>query len=332
MSRTAQDVLEFDKLRELLRLRTTCAPGRRAVDALEFGTNRNTLEAAFALIREARGWLRGGGELGFGGLADPQEWLEKIEGPGIVLEAKEILAAASLLETAGWLRGQFREEAAKFPLLTARVGTLGDFREPLTAIRRCLLPSGEISDDASSTLRRIRASILQTRESIQKTLKQIVRSRQAESGEDYVTLRNDRFVIPIRSEHRRNVQGVVHGASATGQTVFVEPFETVESNNQLVQLAEDEAAEIFRILKELTERLRGMLRPLQSAAATIAELDSIFARGRFARDFNAAMPEFSAEPKLRLEAVRHPILEDKLRKENRTIIPMSLTLGGEERL
>src|SRR5277367_3751632 len=147
MSRTAQDVLEFDKLRELLRLRTTCVPGRRAIDALEFGTDRAALEASFALIREAREWLRGGGELGFGGLADPQQWLEKIEGPGIVLEAKELLGAASLLETTGWLRGQFREEAAKLPLLSARVTALGDFREALTAIRRCVLPNGEISDD-----------------------------------------------------------------------------------------------------------------------------------------------------------------------------------------
>src|SRR5579863_10570696 len=93
MSRTAQDVLEFDKLRELLRLRTTCAPGRRAVDALEFNENRVALEAAFALIREAREWLRGGAELGFGALADPEEWLVKLEGPGAVLEAKEFLDA-----------------------------------------------------------------------------------------------------------------------------------------------------------------------------------------------------------------------------------------------
>src|SRR6185437_6476506 len=99
MSRTAQDVLEFDKLRELLRLRTTCAPGRRAVEALEFGTNRAALEAAFALIREA----------------------------------KEFLDAASLLETAAWLSGQFREEAAKFPLLAARVASLTDFRDVLAA-------------------------------------------------------------------------------------------------------------------------------------------------------------------------------------------------------
>jgi DNA mismatch repair protein MutS2 len=332
MSRTAQDVLEFDKLRELLRLRTTCAPGRRAVDALGFGTHRNALEAAFALIREAREWLRGGGELGFGGLADPQVWLEKIEGPGIVLEAKEILEAASLLETAGWLRGQFREESAKFPLLSSRVASLGDFREVLTPIRRCLLPSGEISDDASSALRRIRASIMQTRESIQKTLKQILRSRNAEAGEDYVTLRNERFVIPVRAENRRSVPGVIHGASGTGQTVFLEPFETVETNNQLVQLAEDETAEILRILLELTERLQIVREPLLDAAETIAELDSVFARGRFARDFDAAMPEFSDAGEMRLVAARHPVLEDKLRRQERAVVPMTLALGGAEKV
>jgi dsDNA-specific endonuclease/ATPase MutS2 len=99
VSRTAQDVLEFDKLRELLRLRTTCAPGRRTVGALEPGMDRVALESAFAEIREAREWLRAGNELGFGGLADPQGWLAKIEGPGTVLEPQEFLDAASLLET-----------------------------------------------------------------------------------------------------------------------------------------------------------------------------------------------------------------------------------------
>jgi DNA mismatch repair protein MutS2 len=332
MARRAEEILEFDKLRELLRLRTTCAPGRRFIDELEPKGKREALEGVFALIREAREWLRLGRELGFGTLADPAGWLERLESPGAVLEPADFLDAGSLLETAAWLRQQFREEAAKFPLLAARGASLGDFKELQAAIRRCILPNGEINDDASSTLRRIRASILQTRDSIQKALKQILRSRHAESGEDYVTLRNDRFVIPVRAEHRRNVQGVIHGASATGQTVFVEPFETVESNNQLVQLAEDEAAEIFRILKELTERLRGMLGPLQAAAATIAELDGVFARGRFARDFDACMPEFSGEPELRLEGARHPVLEDKLRKENRAIVPMSLELGGEDRM
>src|SRR6202045_4863515 len=332
MSRTAQDVLEFDKLRELLRLRTTCAPGRRAVNALEPGMERAALESAFALIREAGDWLRAGRELGFGALADPQGWLERIEGPGMALEPGEFLDAASLLETAGWLRQQFREEAAKFPLLAARAASVGDFRDVQAAIRRCVLPNGEISDDASATLRRIRASITETRETIQKSLKQVLRARNAEAGEDYVTLRNDRFVIPVRAEHRRSLPGVVHGASATGQTVFMEPFETVEANNQLVQLAEDEAAEILRILRELTEKLQIIRGPLAAAAETIAELDGVFARARFARDFDAAMPEFSTTNELRLEGARHPVLEDKLRKENRAIVPMTLTLGGEERV
>ena len=332
MARPAQEVLEFDKLLELLRLRTTCAPGRRAVDALEFTQKRAVLENAFALIREAREWLRARGELGFGALTDPQGWLERIEGPGAVLEPREFLDAASLLETAAWLRQQFREEAAKFPLLAGRAASLGDFRDVHAAIRRCLLPNGEISDDASAALRRIRTSITQTRESIQKTLKQILRARNAEAGEDYVTVRNDRFVIPVRAEHRRSLQGVVHGASATGQTVFLEPFETVEANNQLVQLAEDEAAEIVRILRELTDKLQAIRGPLGAAAETIAELDSVFARARFARDFDAATPKFSKTDELRLEGTRHPVLEDKLHKENRGVVPMTVALGGDERV
>lgn len=332
MARTAQEVLEFDKLLELLRQRTTCAPGRRAVDALELKQNRVVLESTFSLIREAREWLRAGHELGFGALADPQGWLERIEGPGAVLEPGELLDAASLLETASWLRQQFHEEAAKFPLLAARAASISDFREVQSSIRRCVLPNGEISDDASTALRRIRVNITQTREAIQKTLKQILRARNAEAGEDYVTLRNERFVIPVRAENRRTVPGVVHGASATGQTVFMEPFETVEANNQLVQLAEDEAAEIARILRELTERLQAIRGPLQGAATTIAELDSIFARARFARDFDAATPEFSNAGELRLQDARHAVLEDKLHKENRAIVPITLALGGEERV
>src|SRR5215813_9301410 len=119
MSRTAEDVLEFDNLRELLRLRATSAPGRRAVDALLPATNRTAPESAFALIHEARQWLRIGRDLGFGALADPRAWFGRMEGRGALLEAGDLLDAGSLLETAGWLRQQFRDDEAKFPLLAA---------------------------------------------------------------------------------------------------------------------------------------------------------------------------------------------------------------------
>ena len=332
MSRTAEEILEFEKLRELLRGRSTCAPGKRALDALQFSRDRAHLEKAFALIDEAREWLRAGKELGFGALADPESWLAKIEGPGAVLEAGEFLEAAQLLETASWLRQQFRDDEDKFPLLAARAESVIDFRDVLGLIRRAILPTGEISDDASPELRKIRTNILQTRDSIQKSLKQVLRARNAGAGEDYVTLRNERFVIPVRAEQRRGVQGIVHGASGTGQTVFVEPFETVDANNQLVQFSEEEAAEIVRILRGLTERLRMVRGPLVSAVETIAELDGAFARARFARDFDAAIPNFSDGGELNFTALRHPVLEDKLRKENRPIVPMTLALGGDQKL
>jgi len=190
------------------------------VEALALSTDAEFLRGQFALIREAREWLRSGNALGFGGLADAASWLEKISGIGVALEPAEFLDAASLLETSAWLRGQFREEAAKFPLLNGRAAAVGDFRDVLAAIRRSVLPNGDISDDASPALRRIRLSVAQTREAIQKTLRQILRSRNAEAGDDYVTLRNERYVIPVRAETRRSTPGVVHGASGTGQTVF----------------------------------------------------------------------------------------------------------------
>jgi DNA mismatch repair protein MutS2 len=341
MARTAEDILEFDKLRELVRLRTTCAPGRRSIDALQFSLDREALVEEFALIREAREWLRAGRDLGFGALADPRGWLERIAGLGVVLEAKELLEAATLLETASWLRQQFREDASSFPLLSARVAGVGDFREPGAAVRRSILPDGQISDDASSALRHIRAHIASTRDAIQKALKQILRSRNAETGEDYVTLRGDRFVIPVRAENRRSIPGVMHGSSATGQTVFLEPLETLETNNQLVQLIEDESVEILRILRELTGRLQAVRGSLVAAADVIAHLDGVMARARFAQDFDAAIPEFSEfsrarEPaevaELRLVRSRHPVLEDKLRREGREIVALTLTLGGNERV
>ena len=330
VSRSAEDILEFERLREIVRRYTTCAPGRRAVEALAFSTDRAALEEAFALVEEAIAILRAGGEVGFGALADSGPWLERLGLPGRVLAPAELLDAASLVETAGELKQTFRHEAAKHPRLTARAGSLPELGGLAKAIRRAILPNGEISDDASPELKRIRGSIGKTREKLLQDLKRIIRARGEEPGEDYVTLRNDRFVIPVRAAERRSVPGVVHGASSTGQTVFVEPLETLETNNQLVQLAEDEAAEIARILDELTGRLRGERLPLCGTAETIALVDSLFARGRFAREFGCAIPAFVENARLRLDAARHPVLEDKLRKQERAVVPLSLELGGSD--
>jgi DNA mismatch repair protein MutS2 len=356
LSRTAEDVLEFDKLHELLRRRTTCTPGARTIDALCFSQDRLALEAAFAAIAEGISYLTDGSDLGFGSLPDPARWLAELAAPVAVLTPLMLIDAAALADTAAMLRDAFRDAskpgstARQFPLLSARAASVADLRPLAAAIRRAILPNGEISDDACPELRRIRVSVGRTRETIQKSLEQMLRARGGGAGEDYVTLRNDRFVIPVRAAERRQVQGVVHAASATGQTVFVEPFETVEHNNRLVQLSEDEAAEIARILLELTERLRAYLGPLRTAVETIAELDGVFARARFAREFGCTLPQFTnrissvasvagkptlegnspESPALELKDARHPVLADTLRSHGRAVVPMTLALGAPE--
>jgi DNA mismatch repair protein MutS2 len=330
VSRTAEDLLEFGQLREIIARRSTCAPGRRAIEQLAPLTDANVLCAEFELIRESIAFLRSGSEMGFGSLADPAGWLAHLTVPTASLTAAELLDAASLMDAAASLKLTFRGETQKYPRLAERAAALADFRSLAVSIRRAILPNGELSDDASPQLKRIRISMAQSRETLQQSLEKILRARGEESRGDYVTLRNDRFVIPVRSADRRAVPGVVHGASATGQTLFVEPLETIELNNRLVQLAEDEAAEIARILAEFTERLRAERSPLELAASAIADLDSIFARGRFACEFDASIPEFSPGNRLHLQNARNPVLEDNLRRKERKVVPITLELGGAE--
>ena len=329
MSRTATQVLEFDRLKEILAGYSTCAPGHRAIETLAPGQDVAALDAEFDLIHEAVAYLRPGAELGFGSLADPDTWLARLSVPASVLAVEEFLAATSLMDAVQSARETFKPDGPNHPQLTARAAALADFRHLSTAVRRAILPNGEISDDASPQLRRIRVSIGQGRDKIRRSLESIL-ARSGSPAEDYVTLRGDRFVIPVRASDRRAVPGVVHGASATGQTVFVEPLEAIDLNNRLVQLSEEELVEISRILAELTARLRGDRGPLAFAAQEIAHLDSIFARARFARALDCVMPTFSAGNSLRLDSARNPVLEAKLRALGRKAIPLSLSLGGDE--
>jgi DNA mismatch repair protein MutS2 len=330
VSRPAEQLLEFDRLKEIVSGFTTCAPGRRAILALSPQQDVAPLDAEFVLIRETVAYLRPGAELGFGSLADPEQWLARLAIPASVLSIAQFLDAATLMEIVTGVRQAFKSDAAKFPRLAERSASFADFRHLLSAIRRAILPNGEITDDASPQLKRIRVGIGQSRDKIQKSLESILRSRGGETGEDYITLRNERFVIPVRASDRRVVPGVVHAASATGQTVYVEPLEAIDLNNRLVQLSEEELAEIARILAELTERLRSDRGPLEAAAAGIAHLDSVFARGRFAREFDCVMPEFSTGNTLRVEAARNPVLEYTLKPQGRKAVPMTLALGGSE--
>ncbi len=329
MSTSATKLLEFDQLKEIVSGSTTCAPGRRATEALAPQQNRETLESEFALIREAVGWLEAGSELGFSSLADPEAWMSRLSVAGAVLEPAELLEVVSLTEAAAGVRQAFKAEGAKYPLIAARAEALADFRHISSTIRRAVMPNGEISDDASPQLKRLRAGMIDARNKVQRSLEGVLRARGETAGEGYVTLRNDRYVIPVRASDRRAVPGVVHGASATGQTIFLEPLESIELNNRLVQLREDETIEIARILDELAGRVRADLIPLRAAAESIAHLDSVFARARFARNFECAIPVFAEGNSLRLEQARNPVLDASLRRLGRSVVPLQIALGAD---
>lgn len=329
MSTPAEKLLEFGQLKELVSQLTTCAPGRRATEALTPRHDRELLEAEFALLREAIDWLEAGYDLGFGSLADPDPWLGRLGVIGAILEPAELLDAVTLMESASAVRQTFKAQAQKFFLLSARAEAFTDSRSLSSAIRRAVLPNGEMSDEASPHLKRIRTGMIQARTAVQHSLERILRSRGESPGDSYVTLRNDRYVIPVRASDRGGMPGVIHGASASGQTVFLEPLESIELNNRLVQLREDEVVEIARILEELTGRVRAEQGPLTAAAENIAHLDSVFARARFARSFDCTIPKFAQGNSLRLQQARNPVLEATLRQHGRSAVPLQLELGGD---
>ena len=151
--------------------------------------------------------------------------------------------------------------------------------------------------------------------------------------EDFVTIRNDRFVVPVVTGRERRVEGVIHGASGSGHTLFVEPLETIGLNNELVRLSEEEAREVHRILREFTARLREHAAQIAASMAALARLDLIFAKAEFALDYRCCVPRISPEKQRRLllAEARHPLLEDILRKHKKSVVPISFELNERRR-
>jgi DNA mismatch repair protein MutS2 len=200
------------------------------------------------------------------------------------------------------------------------------------AIERTIQPDGSLADDASPELNRIRREQERQQRVIEESLRSALRKLTGEGAtqEELITIRGERFVIPVRAELKRRVTGVIHGASSSGQTVYVEPLETIEQNNELVRLIEEEQEEIHRIFVALTRQVAGYAHSLVEGARVLALVDSLLARARFARDFNCVSPGFGPEL-MQVEGGRHPLLEKRLRATGGTIVPLDLELTAEER-
>jgi DNA mismatch repair protein MutS2 len=354
-------VLEFESLRDLLRGYAPSPLGQSRIAKLAPSTDAHWIETQQQLATEIREFRRVGGRFDFAGLIEIRDLAERARISGAALEITEIRDVILVVDRAAEWREIARQPPAAMRSQWRQVGALSDsiadFTEFLRAFRSKIQPDGTLEDKASPELSRIRREMEKQRRSIQESLRGYLR-RLAEGGtvqDELITIRGERFVIPVKVEQKRRVQGVVHGASSSGQTVFIEPLETIELNNELVRLLEEEQAEIHRILQEMTQRIGAQSGPILAAVEALAELELQFAKARFAEDYNcveakgpcrdgrlalpeseASLPkpesrEAEAEGRLLLQNARHPLLERNLKSKGLSVVPISIELEGSNR-
>jgi DNA mismatch repair protein MutS2 len=332
-------VLEFDALRELLRGYSSSPLGKAKIAALAPATDSAWIGGQQELTAEVREFWRVGGRFDFSGLLDITTLVKKSRIAGAVLETTEIRDVLLVVDRAAEWREIALHPPANMKTDWRRTRTLSegvpDFTEFLRSFRNKIQPDGTLEDRASPELGRIRREIEKQRRGIQESLRGYLR-RLAEGGAvqgELITIRGERFVIPVKIEQKRRVQGVVHGASSSGQTVFVEPLETIEQNNELVRLLDEEQAEIHRILLEMTRRIGEQAEGILASAEVLGELELQFAKARFAEEYNCVAVQLSTEERSRmiLRDARHPLLERNLKLKGVAVVPVSVELEGQRR-
>src|SRR6266404_1346867 len=369
MNAQAFKTLEFNSLRELLQRWAQTKMGWARIDALGPIDDIKQLQRVLRATAECIELRRRGGRLSFDGIADPADSISRLRIEGTALDALVILDLARLCQAAMGARTAILAEREACPTLFEIVGALpADLKNLVARLRKKILPSGELDDRASPELARIRRELASARSRITRALESLMRRSSEAIQEELVTVRNDRFVIPVRADHQARIKGVAHGSSSSGATIFVEPLETIDGNNELQTLREAEQREIAEILFALSEELRRELPAIELAAAAVAELDFISAKAAFAEKFSCVVPHVSepgadrgpragsprgvvvatgsenqvewhdplatarrSDTTATLEFIdaRHPLLEETLRGAGGTVVPVSFKLDDE---
>ncbi|MBK7934738.1 MAG: endonuclease MutS2 [Acidobacteria bacterium] len=332
------EILEFTKLLDLVAAHARTPMGRdRALDLLPF-ESRHELDRSLAAITETIAlneekqvtWS-------FSGLDDPSNAVAILKIKNAALEPNTMLEISRVCTQALFARSSIQPEKDLAPVLWQTVENIPpSLLGVIDQVNRKLLPGGEIDDSASPELAKIRREISSQKSRLTKSLESAMRAAGTAIQDEIVTVRNDRFVIPVKTDFRGKVVGVAHGFSSSGSTVFVEPLEAIEANNEIQNLKGKEEREVARILFALTESLREQLPAVEAAVNAVAELDLIKAKVEFARKFRAVVPEISDDETIDLVDARHPLLEDTLRSasqkaERRPIGSVSSTTNDEQR-
>jgi DNA mismatch repair protein MutS2 len=335
------EALEWSRLLELVASFAHSKVAREWLLAMKPSRDPSWIELQHDLVSEMRSLLGQGVSPPLGGLFDPTRMTDKARIQGALLEPEEIRDLLFLMDNITTWQALIESppEAVASGLSGLRALSqlpAGAQLAQLThSLRSRLNPDGSLSDNASADLRRIRREIERQQRTIEESLRSTLRklSEGGSTQEDLITIRGERFVIPVKSEHKRRIPGVVHGASSSGQTVYLEPLETIEQNNELVRLIEEEQAETRRIFLAMTREIGLQSDAIAQGAAALAQLDGLQARGRFAAEFDCIRPRFAepSSPALELKQARHPLLEKRLRARQAAVVPLTLALNNEQR-
>lgn len=317
--------LEYDKIIEKLTDKATSAPGRALCKELVPMTNLSEITHAQSETADALGRLFKKGSTSFGGNADLGMSIKSLE-VGSALSTPELLKIAAMLENVNRIKAYGRSDRDDTP-----ADTLDEYfqaLEPLTnlagEIRRCILSEEEIADDASPALKHIRRKMALTNDKIHSQLTSMINGSYRTYLQDaVVTMRNNRYCIPVKAEYKGQVSGMVHDQSSTGSTFFIEPAAVVSLNNELKELELKEQEEIEIILADLSAQAGTYTRELANNQKLMTTLDFIFAKASLAMDENASMPLFNTEHHIRIRKGRHPLLDKK------KVVPIDIELGTD---
>ena len=316
-------VLEYNKIIERLTDKATSEQGRKLTAALEPMTDLEVIRKAQTETADALGYLLRKGSTSFGGNKDLGMCIRSLE-IGSTLSIAELLRIAAFLENVNRIKSYGRKEREDTP--ADSLDEYFESLEPLTPlsneIRRCILSEEEIADDASPALKKIRRSMAIANDRIHSQLASMISGSCRTYLQDaVVTMRNNRYCIPVKSEYKGQVQGMVHDQSSTGSTFFIEPAAVVNLNNELRELEIKEQEEIAVILADLSAQAGAYTELLTGNQKAMTALDFIFAKAALALEQNAAMPVFNTEHQIRIRQGRHPLLDKK------KVVPIDIQLG-----
>lgn len=335
MDEETLSLLEFPELLELVQRFAQSGAGRARIGELRPQRDPDAIRQVLDEVEEAVRFLSEQGRPSQQDLDDPGPVLERLAWPGEVLEAGECLVLWGLLRSSLELERLFSPlgpgtGTRKWPRLARSFSPLTGLERPLRSIERVLAPSGEVREAAFPELAEARRRQARFRQRVQEQLRGYLESSRGRPAaqDNYLTVRNGRYVIPVKLEHQREVPGLVHGASSSGATVFVEPFSVVDLNNQVLYYGEREAEILRQALFDLSQGLRAELPLLREAAERLTRVDALFACAAFSRAHGCSVPRLNTDRTLVLREARHPLLVQSMGPEK--VVPLFLELSPRD--